>query len=252
MTTSQLTPYLARTLRDDRLRAAAQRRTARSAAGPPAAAAGRAGHDRATVRQAPVPSEALERVVTAAAAGDDRAWALLDHRFAMRIRAVARGYRLPPQDVEDVAQTTWLRLLEHIGTMRDAKAIGAWLETTARRESLRLLRRAKRERPTNDAVLTERPAEAVAERRLVAAERRAALDASLRQLPGRQRRLLVEMFARPTASYAEISESLDMPIGSIGPTRARSLARLRRDRELVSAIGDDRHWQPLDSVGMWP
>jgi RNA polymerase sigma factor (sigma-70 family) len=245
MMTSKLTPHLARTLSDDRLRSAAQRRTARSAAGP-------ARHEPGTVRQAAPSGEALERVVSAAAAGDDRAWALLHHRFATRIRAVARGYRLAPQDVDDVAQTTWLRLFEHVGTMRDASAVGAWLETTARRESFRLLRRAKRERPTDDAALTERPTEAVAERRLMAAERRTALDAGLRQLPGRQRRLLVEMFAEPTASYAAISESLGMPIGSIGPTRARSLARLRRDRELVSVIGDDVHWQPVDSGGMWP
>lgn len=245
--TSQLTPHLARTLSDDRLRTAGTGRIVRSTARP-TRAAGRAKHDHATS----LSGEALERVVNAAAAGDDRAWALLQHRFAMRIRAVARRYRLAPQDVDDVAQTTWLRLLEHIGAMRDANAIGAWLETTARRESLRLLRQAKRERPTDDAALTERPAEAVAERRLVAAERRTALDASLRQLPGRQRRLLVEMFAEPTASYAEISRSLGMPIGSIGPTRARLLARLRRDRELVSAIGDELHWQPLDSGGMWP
>src|SRR5215218_6556750 len=131
MTTSQLTSHLARTLSDDRLRSAAHRHVVRSAARP-AGAAGRATHD----RPASLSGEGLEQIVRAAAAGDDHAWTLLQDRFTKRIRAVARGYRLAPQDVDDVAQTTWLRLLEHIGAVRDANAVGAWLETTARRESL--------------------------------------------------------------------------------------------------------------------
>jgi RNA polymerase sigma factor (sigma-70 family) len=236
MMTNQLTPHVARTLTDGRLRSAAERRARQSAAGP-------RGDRDAGARRALLSDQALERIVTAAAAGDARAWAWLQDRFGARIRAVARCYRLAPHDVEDVAQATWLRLLEHIGGIHDANAVGAWLETTARHESLRLLRHAKRERPTDDRVLAERPTEAVAEGRLVTAERRAALDAALRQLPGRQRRLLREMLADPTASYTEISATLDMPIGSIGPTRQRSLARLRRDRELVSVIGEDVFWQ---------
>ena len=237
MMTSQLTPHVARTLTDDRLRSAAERRARRRAARPK--------DDRdAGARRSPSADEALERIVTAAAAGDARAWASLQDRFGTRIRTVARCYRLAPHDVEDVAQTTWLRLLEHIGAIHDAIAVGAWLETTARRESLRLLRQAKRERPTDDPVLAERPSEAPAEGRLVTAERRAALDAALHQLPGQQRRLLVELFADPAASYTEISATLHMPIGSIGPTRQRSLARLRRDRRLVSVIGEDVDWQP--------
>jgi RNA polymerase sigma factor (sigma-70 family) len=246
MMTNQLTPHVARTLTDDRLRSAAERRARRSAAGRPT------GDRDAGARRAPLSDEALKRIVTAAAAGDARAWARLQDRFGARIRAVARCYRLAPHDVEDVAQTTWLRLLEHIGAIHDANAVGAWLETTARHESLRLLRHAKRERPTDDPVLVERPTEAVAEGRLVTAERRAALGAALHQLPGHQRRLLVEMLADPTASYTEISATLDMPIGSIGPTRQRSLARLRRDRELVSVIGEDVDWQSSAPYLVWP
>jgi RNA polymerase sigma factor (sigma-70 family) len=232
MMTSQLTPHIARTLSDDRLRSAAQHRAARSAA-----------DDRR-----PAPSGAvLERVLCDAAAGDERAWTVLHDRYGTRVRAVARSYRLAPQDVDDVAQTTWLRLLEHIRSVRDASAIGAWLETTARRESLRLLRGTKRERPTDDAMLVDQPTEAIAERRLVSAERRTALDAAMRQLPSRQRRLLAEIFAEPEASYTQISESLGMPIGSIGPTRARSLARLREDPDLLRVIGEDVNWQPSES-----
>jgi hypothetical protein len=82
----------------------------------------------------------LERVVSAAAAGDETAVAELVDRFAVRIRAVARAHRLDTHDVEDVMQTTCLRLLQCVDTIRNPSAIGAWLETTARRESLRVLK----------------------------------------------------------------------------------------------------------------
>jgi RNA polymerase sigma factor (sigma-70 family) len=222
-----LTPHLTRTSLDERLRSAEQHRQQRDARAVPGA------HE-----------DALDQVVAAAATGDEGAWALLRDRYAMRVRTVARLHRLAPHDVDDVAQTTWLRLLENIGKLRDANAVGAWLETTARRESLVVLRRGKRERPTEDAFFEDQPSEPVAERRLEAAEQRTALSSSLQQLPRRQQRLLVAMLAEPAPSYAEIAASLKMPIGSIGPTRARSLARLRRDRRLALAIGDDVDSQP--------
>jgi RNA polymerase sigma factor (sigma-70 family) len=232
-----LTPHLTRTLVDERRRSAERHRVVRGAADQQviprrgrAASAAPSSNDEALH---------LAEVVAAAATGDEHAWALLRDRYAMRVRTVARLHRLAPHDVDDVAQTTWLRLVENIGKLREANAVGAWLETTARRESLALLRRHKRESPTDDAFLADQPSEPVAERRLVAAEQRIALSASLQQLPWRQRRLLVAMLAEPAPSYAEIAASLEIPIGSIGPTRARSLARLRGDRRLARTIGED-------------
>jgi DNA-directed RNA polymerase specialized sigma24 family protein len=135
-----LTPHLTRTSVDQRLRNAERHRVARDAR----AATG--AHD-----------DVLDQVVAAAATGDEGAWALLRERYAMRVRTVARQHRLAPHDVDDVAQTTWLRLLENINKLRDANAVGAWLETTARRESLAVLRRCKRERPTEDAFFADQP-----------------------------------------------------------------------------------------------
>jgi RNA polymerase sigma factor (sigma-70 family) len=180
-------------------------------------------------------ARAIERVVTAATAGDKTALSSLIDRFGARIRAVARGHRLAVHDVEDVMQTTWLRLLEHGDSIRDPQAIGAWLETTARRECLRVLTSTTRERPTGD-VLLEEPAPPVDEQELVAAERRAALVTALEKLPGKQRRLLSMLLVEPAPSYVNISRALDMPIGSIGPTRARSLARLRENQALTETI----------------
>jgi RNA polymerase sigma factor (sigma-70 family) len=231
-----LTPHLAQTLVDDRLRGAEQARVVHNAVV-------RGGVIRRRRRGGLRDADTRE-VVAAAAGGDERAWALLHERYGARVRTVVRFHRLPPEDVDDVVQTTWLRLVENIGGMRNANAVGAWLETTARRECLALLRRRKRERPAENGLLTEQPCEPVAERRLVAGEERAALASGLARLPQRQRRLLVAMLAEPTPSYGEIAAALKMPIGSIGPTRARTLARLRQDPVLASTVGENVDPEP--------
>jgi RNA polymerase sigma factor (sigma-70 family) len=179
----------------------------------------------------------VERVVRAASAGDRSAVSELVERFAVRVRLVASQHRLDAHDVEDVVQTTWLRLLEHAHTIREPTAVGAWLETTARRESLRVIRASGRERPTdNDDLVLDAQVAPVGEQRVRAAEDRAALAGALKQLPDDRRELLSMLFAEPTPSYAEISRVLDIPVGSIGPTRARCLARLRADRDLVDLV----------------
>jgi RNA polymerase sigma factor (sigma-70 family) len=188
---------------------------------------------RASSLRPPADRDDLETMLLAAARGDNASWNALVSRFTARVRMVARLHRLAPHDVEDVVQTTWLRLLEHIGSLREPSAVGAWLDTTARRESLRVICRSKREPPTDQALRVDEADEQPCEREAVEAERRAALAASVKRLPPRQRRLIGAMLADPTQSYAEISASLDTPIGSIGPTRARSLARLSRDPELL-------------------
>lgn len=193
----------------------------------------------AQARRPPADPGELERMMLAAARGEGAGWSALVDRFTARMRMVASMHRLAPHDVDDVLQNSWLRLLEHIDSVREPAALGGWLETTARRESLRLLRGAKRELPTDQDDLGDAAAEPVAERELVAGERRGALLAGIARLPAGHRRLLVTLLREPDLSYVEISRLLDMPIGSIGPTRARSLARLRRDRELVRVVGED-------------
>ena len=191
-------------------------------------------------RRPPLDGGELADVVRAAAAGDASAWSALTERFAARIRTVARRHRLAAHDVEDVVQTTWLQLLRHIGQVRDPLALGGWLETTARHESLRIIRGAQRERPSEAEIEPGDPAPPVDEQRLAAAERAAAVAAALTQLPHPQRRLMGMLVAEPAAPYADISRALDMPIGSIGPTRARALDRLRRDRGLIDVVGAHR------------
>jgi RNA polymerase sigma factor (sigma-70 family) len=189
-------------------------------------------------RRPPADAGELERVVSAAAAGNLGAWTTLVERFGARLRAVARTHRLAAHDAEDVVQTTWLRLLEHIQDVREPGAVGAWLETTARRESLRKLSAGQRERPTEDELVELEPSAPVDEDRLVAAERRRALAVAMQELPRRGQQLLAMLAADSEPSYAEISRALGMPIGSIGPTRARCLTRLRRNEQLAGVVGE--------------
>ena len=181
------------------------------------------------------PSATLEQIVHAAAAGDELAWSHLMQRFDRRIRGVARQHRLAGHDVEDVVQTTWLRLVQHIRGVRDPESVGAWLHTTARRESLGLLGGSRRELPSDD--LPDQPSlEPSCDEQLSDAEAADAVRGALRCLPERQRALVHMLFDDAGPSYDEISRALDMPVGSIGPIRARCLKRLRGDVRLASAV----------------
>src|SRR4051812_38454720 len=118
----------------------------------------------------------LVRLVRAAAAHDEAAWARLIDRFDRLLRGVARGFSLSGADVDDVVQVTWTRLYTGIGGLQNPAAVGAWLATTTRRECLRLLQRRVHEHPSEDPLLGDRPHAGEPEDRLIAAERRAVLD----------------------------------------------------------------------------
>jgi RNA polymerase sigma factor (sigma-70 family) len=185
-------------------------------------------------RRRPAGGAARERgaLVAAARAGDDAAWRALVARFERRLREVVRSYRLSAADVDDVLQTTWLRLFSHLGQIREPTAVGGWLATTARRECLRLLQGPIREQLSDDPDLGESREQDGPETELLAAERRAVLDRALATLPERHRRLMTMLASDAAPDYEHISQALAMPVGSIGPIRARSLARLLRHPEL--------------------
>jgi RNA polymerase sigma factor (sigma-70 family) len=183
------------------------------------------GRQRAAVRRTP---GAVARIAAAAAKGDTRAWAMLVDEFGGLVWAVVRAHRLSHADSADVAQATWLALVEHLGDLRDPERVGAWLAMTARRNCLRVLRSAKRQVPTGDD-LPEPCEDVEVADDLMLEERDAALWRAVDRLPGRDQALLRLLVAEPQPSYQEISAALDMPIGSIGPTRARALERLRAE-----------------------
>ena len=162
--------------------------------------------------------------------GDQAAWNALVEQHTGLLWSVARAYRLDTASAGDAIQTTWLRLLEHLDRINDPERLGGWLATTVRRECLQLLRRNSRERlaPSDDASLDiVDDLAAPLEAGLLTDERDAALWAAFRRVPDRCQRLLRVLMASPPPSYEQVAAALDMPIGSIGPTRARCLSRLR-------------------------
>jgi RNA polymerase sigma factor (sigma-70 family) len=188
-----------------------------------------------------VVDQELVDTVKAAGDGDEQAWDVLVERFSRLVWSVARSHRLSDADAADVSQTTWLRLAEHLHRLRDPAKVASWLATTARNESLRTLRRSARVVPVDVDLDGDLGRSApAADGRILLEERDAALWAAFDQLPDPCRALLRTLMADPAPSYAEISEALGMPIGSIGPRRARCLDRLRGRSELDVNVPDWR------------
>jgi RNA polymerase sigma factor (sigma-70 family) len=168
-------------------------------------------------------------LVESAATGDRHAWGALVREFSGMVRAVARAHRLSEADAADVAQATWLKLFEHLDRISDPTRVGAWLATTARRECLRLLRGAHRQVLYGDDAPYCESVESPADDALLTAERDLALWRCFGRLRGTDQALLGLLLAESRPAYEEIAAALAMPIGSIGPTRARALDRLRRE-----------------------
>ena len=160
---------------------------------------------------------------------DKAAWDQLVDLYGGLIRAVTWQFRLSEADAADVAQTTWLRLLEHIHQIKDGSRVGAWLATTARRESLRMVAQRKRLVLSGDAYDFEyvNNDEPEVDAPLLEAERAACVQEAVAQLPPRWRDIMALLSADPPVPYEQISQTLRVPVGSIGPTRQRCLRRLQ-------------------------
>jgi RNA polymerase sigma factor (sigma-70 family) len=193
-------------------------------------------------REVPVSRIEVGELFRSARCGDRRAWRELLEKYLPLIGAIARGYRLNNADIEDVSQTVCLRLVEHLHRIRRAEALPAWIATAARRESLRLARHRGRivpiECPDNisgsDAPDGHRDVDA----NLLNLELGRVLCEGLSQLPANQRELLILLSDEQSYSYREIGEILAMPIGSIGPTRSRGLARIKATPAVHDYLAD--------------
>jgi RNA polymerase sigma factor (sigma-70 family) len=141
---------------------------------------------------------------------------------------VVRSYGLPTEQAEDVVQTAWLTLVRRHESISDPQAVAAWLTTTARREAWRVSRTTSLAVPIDQEVLESRlPHSGDAASEVVTADEQNHLWNCVHELSPRCQRLLriVAFDSRP--DYAGIADELGMPIGSIGPTRGRCLAKLK-------------------------
>ena len=171
----------------------------------------------------------VARLVRYAAAGDKRAWERLVDKFGRLIWSITRDFKLSESDAADVFQTTWMRLVEHVHRLQHPDRVGSWLAATARNECLRCLASHKRVVLATEDTTFDGPAdhEPEIDEALLADERAEIVRQAMTQLPHRWQRLLQMLMSDPPVSYAEISDELGLPVGSIGPTRGRCLARLR-------------------------
>jgi RNA polymerase sigma factor (sigma-70 family) len=174
-------------------------------------------------------------LVSQAAAGHRNAWNEIVERYAPLIWSICRRHGLGSADAADVAQAVWLHLVDQLDHLRDPGALPGWLATTTIRECLRRLTGRGAERlDTRLADSLQSAADVVIDEEILA-ERHMALRAAFAGLPPRYQQLLSMLTSDPPHSYAEISAELGIPVGSIGPYRARCLGRLRS----YPAVADD-------------
>lgn len=185
-----------------------------------------------------------DEVLAGCLRGDADAWDALIDRYARLIYAIPLKYRLSQADADDVFQAVCVTLLDKLDTVRDTRRLPAWLITTATRQAWTVLRQRGREMPASLAAHASaevpgvEPADAgpLPEEALLALERQALVRAAVAQLTGTCRTLVEALFGDPSLkrSYQDLAASLGIPLNSLGPTRARCLARLRR---LLEAAG---------------
>ena len=189
-------------------------------------------------------------LVAAALDHDEAAWEALVRRYEPLIASYTRRYRLSAADAADVSQTVWSRVVGHLGRLRDARALPGWISATTAHACLDVVTRQRRTvcvdptvlaNPTRQhaAVVADPVERAEIDAALVRHERDRAIREGLAELTPSQRELLLLLVAEPPMSYLQISALLGVPVGSIGPTRARCLEKLGRTQAIRRLIAPD-------------
>ncbi|MEV7284783.1 sigma-70 family RNA polymerase sigma factor [Streptomyces sp. NPDC093252] len=192
-------------------------------------------HDRPYTRGGSVDRADVGALVESAVDGDAAAWKALVEGLSPLVWSVVRAHRLSDADAHEVYQTVWFRFAQNLGRIREPQKTGSWLASTARHESLKVIKSTRRLMPTDDPVLLDRVSEEpTPEESLLDAEEAAAQSERVRrvwqefeELGERCRQLLRVLMASPPPSYQEVSAALGIAVGSIGPLRQRCLRRLR-------------------------
>jgi RNA polymerase sigma factor (sigma-70 family) len=190
-----------------------------------------------TTCPASYPTMTTPDLVRAARARDGSAWRELIARYERLVRATVAVHRLQESDAADAVQTTWLRAFERLDTLREPDKLGGWLKTIAVHECYAILRRRRLERGHQTLVDDIESDAPDPEEQVLLHERCRSLDEAVNRLSGRSQHIIRWMFyQQPDERYAELARSMDLPIGSIGPTRQRALRSLRNDRDLAGYL----------------
>ncbi len=167
-------------------------------------------------------------LIDACLAGDEEAWRALVERYSRLIYTIPLRFGFSRPVADEVFQETCLVLLEKLDSVRNRERLSAWLVTVTRRACIQ---RWRQRRSVQEVGLLEAdgPLDQELEDDIVRVERQHLLRRSLQRLGRRCKQLIDALFYEtPRPSYEEIAERLEMPVGSIGPTRARCLDKLRR------------------------
>jgi len=153
-------------------------------------------------------------------------------QFERLVWWTVRSFRLPESDAEDVVQNTWLRAFEHLDDIRDPERVSSWLVTIARRECMKVMRTGKREVPGLEQQAEQRDERSPhPEKAVLDARMNDLLWQHVNSLPDSSRALMVALSSNDAPAYADLAKRRGIPIGSIGPTRMRSLRKLRSSLE---------------------
>jgi RNA polymerase sigma factor (sigma-70 family) len=166
-------------------------------------------------------------LLKAAAEGDQSAWDALVERYARLVWSVVRGFRLDDAAAHDVFQTVWLRLVEHVDRIREPERLPGWLSMTAKNECIRVLKRQRRQIPSDFEFDVADPTSKDFAEPLIDLEALGVAMEAFEQLSPEHQQLMRLLCADPPLDYETIASIIDRPIGSIGPTRARCIAKLR-------------------------
>jgi RNA polymerase sigma factor (sigma-70 family) len=159
-------------------------------------------------------------LVAQARTGDSSAWDELVARYTGLLWSIARASGLPQPAAEDAVQATWLRLVQRIDTLWEPESVGSWLATVCRNECRALHGAHVLGPPPDQPDPAPGPEDICVDR-----DRLSHVVQALHAMPDRCRGMLRLLAA--SASYSEVSAALNLPMGSIGPTRARCLRRLK-------------------------
>jgi RNA polymerase sigma factor (sigma-70 family) len=183
-----------------------------------------------------IAEQGLRDLLSEASDGSWAAWDEIVNRFSRLVLHIASRIGLSHSDAADVAQLTWLRLLEHGHQIREPDCLPAWLVSTARRESIRVAAASRRCVPCADPTTEygERGTIAVNDVYAVDGEFGPEVEEALCRLPSRYQQLLRLLASDRCLRYAEIAAEMDVPVGSIGPMRMRALRMLASTPEFRS------------------
>lgn len=194
------------------------------------------------------------RLVDRCLSGDPRAWEALVRRHERLVYSIGRSWRLSDEDLGDVFQDVFAALVKNLARLREARTLVRWLSVTSDRiaRATALRRRREQALADDDPDGLDRLADAGpgVSAELEQLEAQALVRLALGALAERCRNLLSALyFEDPTPAYGELSRRLGVPIGSLGPTRARCMDKLREGLEAISGSSAGIRSAPTTTSG---